>query len=178
MQPLVLLVLPLFALAAPSPQGQLESRSTPIKPNPPGSFVATGKDEETIGYSRLEDTMKAVGVDGKSEATCTDCSQLQDNIVNRHGIWHLTGQTNLHDDNDWIFLGSHGTCTLLVKNTAPTTVGTGDAAQYLSDVYVAACSKDGNAKYEARHQVTDPSGVRIDFFIRGTSGLDLSRVNH
>ncbi|XDG01784.1 hypothetical protein ABKA04_001399 [Annulohypoxylon sp. FPYF3050] len=177
MLPFVLLLLPLFVLAAPSAQGELESRSTPIKPKPPGNFVSSDNEELPIGYQRIDATYKAVAIDGKLQSLCGDCIQLEDNVVNRNGAWHVTTQTKLEDENDWGYLGTHGTCTLLFKNTAPTTIGNGDAAYYMGLVYVEACEGVDSKQFEARTQFLDPAGTRIDFWIRSTAGLDLSLIN-
>lgn len=87
MLPFVLLLLPLFVLAAPS-QGELESRSTPIRPKPPGNFVGADKYDAPIGYKRMDDTFKAVGITGNFHSLCGDCARLQDTVVAQYGEWH------------------------------------------------------------------------------------------
>ncbi|KAI1214608.1 uncharacterized protein F4807DRAFT_3233 [Annulohypoxylon truncatum] len=174
---LTLLLLPLSVLAAPPPQGQLESRSQPIKPNWAGAW--TPKSQEQHNYVQYSECNR-VDTDNKNQALCDDCINMELDVNDHNGLWQLNGQTNLNDPNDWNLLKINGTCTLLVKNTAPTQIGNRDVAVYMlySDFTQCGDRAGDPLDFENRSYLVDDKGTRIDFWLRSTAGLDLSNIAH
>ncbi|KAI0893256.1 hypothetical protein F4806DRAFT_201718 [Annulohypoxylon nitens] len=173
MLPFVLLLLPLFVLAAPSPQGQLDIRSKPIKPSWAGTFTPA-KNAEMEGQ---KGAFNEVGVDNQNQATCDHCFNLQQDVFHRNGSWHLDEHTNLGPD-DWYYLQSHGNCALLVKNKEPTQFGNLIPSTYMFwATWKGGCDNANTNNVEKKDYIFDPAGIRIDFWVRSTAGLDLSIIN-
>ncbi|KAI1451380.1 hypothetical protein F4805DRAFT_104610 [Annulohypoxylon moriforme] len=175
MLPVTLLLFPLFALAAPPPsQGDLEIRSKPIKPGKAYTWTPTAKGQ-FIYTNHNAFWPDLVNTDGKDLALCDDCFYLEDYLYKKNGTWQMNGATNPNDPNDWNLLDIHGTCSLLVKNSAPTKIGNMDVGMFMSAGNSEACLLKQQEKVEAQGSY-HLGNTRIDFFIRNTAGLDLSNV--
>ncbi|KAI0883237.1 uncharacterized protein GGS22DRAFT_195436 [Annulohypoxylon maeteangense] len=170
---LALLLLPLFALAAPSSEGQLATRSTPIKPNKAYTWIPT--ETETYEYI-FDDGLRCnfLAADNQTTANSDDCVNLQTDIFHNNGVWQMDGITKPDDPNDWNLLGINGTCTILVQNSSPTKIANGDASFCMSmGTWQQTRDRDW---IEYKFYLVNDEGTMIDFWVRNTAGLDLSNI--
>ncbi|KAI2623138.1 hypothetical protein GGR54DRAFT_638380 [Hypoxylon sp. NC1633] len=160
---LVLLVLPLCALAAPSSR-PLAHTST-IKRAEDAPFAPATSQQ---GPFDICSTPSYTPSSNENLAPWSDCLQIRDWARDHKGEWILSSTTNTNDDADWTALHRYGNCALFVKNGASTAVGNKDVADAIDAMHTNNGGDDIGLKgsFDGCH-----GGVAVDFWLRNSVGL-------
>ncbi|KAI0977385.1 hypothetical protein F4678DRAFT_12864 [Xylaria arbuscula] len=123
-----LLATPLAALTAPNTANSKHFDAAPFAPATPeqGGFNRCSSEEHRKGQM-------------SHPANMLDCLEIGLWASDNNGVWILD-QTSTDDNNDdddgWHVLRAEGDCALLVKNTAPTSVGNKDISDLIDAVHL------------------------------------------
>ncbi|KAI1104888.1 hypothetical protein F4804DRAFT_331868 [Jackrogersella minutella] len=170
MLPFIIFLLPLSALATPSPRGKVRDVSS-LKPNV--SSVWTPADVPQLPYTECYDIGHVEGDYTSNHASWDGCIELRDFAFNNNGSWYLGNSNNFYDENDWNLLTTGQDCALLVKNTIPTMIGNVDVSWFISTLLMKYADNYDDIAERAR--LTDcGKNMTVDFWLRSTTGLELS----
>ncbi|KAI0426184.1 hypothetical protein F5Y09DRAFT_345968 [Xylaria sp. FL1042] len=155
MKLLVLLAMALAVLATPT---TAISKDLDQPPFAPGTA-------EQGGFNRCSSQEYHKG-DLAHPADMLDCLEISRWASEHNGIWILKAIADPNDNDDWHMLREQGGCALLVKNTAPTSIGNKDIADLIDAVHMGDGLELGPVE-EVGTFYGCQGGADVNFWLRG-----------